>query len=66
METNKSVQNQKVFVELISVLDLQDLYRTVSSRSASSSPPKDAEYRRGERDGLRQAIELLGLPIRSF
>ena len=41
MGTDKSVQNQKVFVTLKGVLELQDLFRLVSGRTRATTQEKD-------------------------
>jgi len=63
MGTDKSVQNQKVFVTLKGVLDLQDLFRLVSGRTRATTQEKDLAFQRGEAYGLSEAIKMLDLPI---
>ena len=58
METNsKAVQNQKVFVELRSVLKLQEAI----SRNANGD---EWDVRRAK--GMEEAVAILGLPISIF
>jgi len=64
MGTDKSVQNQKVFVTLKGVLELQDLFRLVSGRTRATTQEKDdLAFHRGEAYGLSEAIKMLDLPI---
>jgi hypothetical protein len=70
MGTDKAVQNQKVFISLGRVLELQDAYRSVDARvkaaDGGGETVENRMYRRGEAYGLHEAIEMLGLPIRDY
>jgi hypothetical protein len=63
METNKAVQNQKVFVELRAVLNLQSW---LEKRQRECREETDGSQRLKMEyfaQGIESAIETLGLPI---
>jgi hypothetical protein len=75
MGTGKAVQNTAqhtiiLTISLDKVLELQDIYRSVDARVKMSDgggeTVENRMYRRGERAGLHEAIELLGLPIKDY
>jgi hypothetical protein len=64
MAKDNAVQNQKVFVPLAAVLDLQERYlRTVSivERDRSQNLPCQLQIER--KRSFEEVIDLLGLPI---
>lgn len=64
METDNSIQNQKVFVKLAAVLQLQaEYHKTVTAqRAANPGSVKRADLT-ATRLALENAIIILGLPI---
>ena len=66
MEQTKAVQNQKVFVQLNSVLELQAEYlRLLGERDAckAAGSTNRLESLRTRIQGMERVIKLLGLPI---
>lgn len=64
MNTDKSVQNQKVFVKLEAVLDLQRRYsRTAIGEQGATGEIAKASWR-GRLAAFEEIIALLELPIR--
>lgn len=64
MNTDKSVQNQKVFVKLENVLALQRRYTRSLQAQAHATTETAAAAHRGRREAFEEVIALLELPIR--
>jgi hypothetical protein len=64
MATDKAVQNQKVFISLTSVLDLQERYfRVVSMAQLDKQAERPVSMCLERKRAMEEVIDLLGLPI---
>jgi hypothetical protein len=63
MNTDKSVQNQKVFVTLAAVLQLQTHYQQIVAYQGAAIGDCENDCRAAEREVVEQVIRTLGLPI---
>lgn len=66
MEKNNAVRNQKVFVSLTSVLDLQERYLQIVAQAEKdyhSDKPHGNSYTVERKRAIEEVIDLLDLPI---
>jgi len=63
MATDNSIQNQKVFVKLAAVLQLQAHYKEVLAYQGNAAGDCENDCRAAEREAIEKVIRTLELPI---
>lgn len=63
MNTDKTVQNQKVFVRLSAVLQLQSQYKKILAYQGTATGDAENDCRVAERQAFEKVIQILELPI---